>query len=237
MAITIYGKNAVLSSLNEGKVLRLFLAPQIRDEKVLSIARQMNIEIKVMSVSQLDQMTNHGVHQGMVAEVNDFEYTDLKKLIKQAKKKSLPLLLMLDGINDPHNLGAIIRSADAFGVDGIIIKKTNQVAVTATVIKVATGATNYVPVCQVTNLTQTLQLLKEEGFWAVATDGSAKQNYLDIDYKIPIVLIIGSEGEGISKLVLANSDFTVKIPMVGHVNSLNASVATAVLLAGIVSKR
>lgn len=237
MAITIYGKNAVLSSLNEGKVLRLFLAPQIRDEKVLSIARQMNIEIKVMSVSQLDQMTNHGVHQGMVAEVNDFEYTDLKNLIKQAKKKSLPLLLMLDGINDPHNLGAIIRSADAFGVDGIIIKKTNQVAVTATVIKVATGATNYVPVCQVTNLTQTLQLLKEEGFWAVATDGSAKQNYLDIDYKIPIVLIIGSEGEGISKLVLANSDFTVKIPMVGHVNSLNASVATAVLLAGIVSKR
>lgn len=237
MAITIYGKNAVLSSLNEGKVLRLFLAPQIRDEKVLSIARQMNIEIKVMSVSQLDQMTNHGVHQGMVAEVNNFEYTDLKNLIKQAKKKSLPLLLMLDGINDPHNLGAIIRSADAFGVDGIIIKKTNQVAVTATVIKVATGATNYVPVCQVTNLTQTLQLLKEEGFWAVATDGSAKQNYLDIDYKIPIVLIIGSEGEGISKLVLANSDFTVKIPMVGHVNSLNASVATAVLLAGIVSKR
>ncbi|NCA95820.1 MAG: 23S rRNA (guanosine(2251)-2'-O)-methyltransferase RlmB [Methanomicrobia archaeon] len=237
MAITIYGKNAVLSSLDEGKVLRLFLAPQIKDEKVLSIARQMNIEIKVMSVSQLDQMTNHGVHQGMVAEVNDFEYTDLKNLIKQAKKKSLPLLLMLDGINDPHNFGAIIRSADAFGVDGIIIKKTNQVAVTATVIKVATGATNYVPVCQVTNLTQTLHLLKEEGFWAVATDGSAKQNYLDIDYKIPIVLIIGSEGEGISKLVLANSDFTVKIPMVGHVNSLNASVATAVLLAGIVSKR
>lgn len=237
MAITIYGKNAVLSSLNEGKVLRLFLAPQIKDEKVLSIARQMNIEIKVMSVSQLDQMTNHGVHQGMVAEVNDFEYTDLKNLVKQAKKKPLPLLLMLDGINDPHNLGAIIRSADAFGVDGIIIKKTNQVAVTATVIKVATGATNYVPVCQVTNLTQTLQLLKEDGFWAVATDGAAKQNYLDIDCKIPIVLIIGSEGEGISKLVLANSDFTVKIPMVGHVNSLNASVATAVLLAGIVSKR
>lgn len=237
MALTIYGKNAVLSSLSEGKVLHLFLAPQFKDEKVLSIAKQKHIDISTMSIAQLDQLTHHGVHQGIVAEVNDFEYIDLKQLIHIAKKKAMPLLLMLDGINDPHNLGAILRSADAFGVDGIIIKKTNQVAVNATVIKVSTGAANFVSVCQVTNLTQTLQKLKEEGFWVVATDGSAKQNYLDVDYKIPIVLVIGSEGEGISKLVLANSDFTVKIPMVGHVNSLNASVATAVVLAGILAKR
>lgn len=237
MASIIYGKNAVYSSLSEGKVLQLILAPQFKDEKILSLARQKKITVVTQSVGQLDLLTSHGVHQGIAAEVMDFEYTDLKQLIRLSKKKTYPLILMLDGINDPHNLGAIIRSADAFGVDGIIIKKTNQVAVNATVVKVATGATNYVPICQVTNLTQTLQTLKEFGFWAVASDGSAKQNYLDIDYKIPIILIIGSEGEGISKLVLANSDFTVKIPMVGHVNSLNASVATAVLLAGIAHLR
>ena len=144
---------------------------------------------------------------------------------------------MLDGINDPHNLGAILRSADAFGADGVIVKKHGQAPLNATVAKVSTGAIDFVPVCQVTNLTQTINELKKNGYWVVSSDGSAKMDLNDIDYKFPTVLVVGSEGEGISRLILENSDYITKINMVGHVNSLNASVACAIYLSTIHYKR
>ena len=144
---------------------------------------------------------------------------------------------MLDGISDPHNLGAILRSADAFGADGIIVKKHGQAPLNATVAKVSTGAIDFVPVCQVTNLTQAIKELKDEGFWIVSSDGKANLDLNQLDYKFPTVLIVGSEGEGVSRLVLQNSDYITKINMVGHVNSLNASVACAIYLSTIHYKR
>ena len=140
---------------------------------------------------------------------------------------------MLDGINDTHNLGAILRSCYVFDVAGIIIGKHNQVPLNATVAKASAGAINYVPVCLVNNLNQAISRLKEEGYWIVSTDGSGTSNYQDIKYDFKVVLVIGSEGMGVSKLVLKNSDYIVKIPQYGHVNSLNASVAAGILLSEI----
>jgi len=157
----------------------------------------------------------------------------LRELITMGKSKENPLLVMLDGIEDPVNLGAILRSCDAFGVDGVIIRNTGNVTLNSTVAKVSTGAVAYVPVCGVPNLSQAISELKDSGYWVVSSDGSAKQDYDEVDYRGPIVLVVGSEGFGISRLVLQRSDFIVKIPMVGHVNSLNASVATGVLLSHI----
>ena len=143
------------------------------------------------------------------------------------------IIVILDGINDPHNLGAILRCCDVFNVSGVLIPKHNQVPLTATVAKTSAGAINYVPVALVGNLNQTIEKLKEEGFWIVSTDGSATIDYQSLKYDFNVALVIGSEGQGVSRLVLKNSDYVVKIPQYGHVNSLNASVATGILLAKI----
>ena len=144
---------------------------------------------------------------------------------------------MLDGIEDPHNLGAILRSADAFGVDGVIIKSRGGVGLNGTVAKVSTGAISYVKVAEVNNLTKAALKLKDAGYWIVESDGSASLSYDEVDYHCPICLVVGSEGFGISRLLLSKADFVVKIPMKGHVNSLNASVATGILLSLISLKR
>jgi len=237
MAQYIYGRNTVYSALLDGKVIRVFLAPSFRDGQTIDTIARRKITSEKRSVEELDKLVSHGVHQGIVAEVEDYRYVSLEELCHKAEAKKYPLLVMLDEINDPHNFGAILRSVDAFGADGVIIKKTGQVGLNATVAKVSTGAIDHVPVCQVVNLSQTLKELKKKGYWAVASDGSAKADYRSVDYKMAVVLVVGSEGEGVSHLVLENSDFIVKIPMVGHVNSLNASVATAVLLANIYNNR
>ena len=149
----------------------------------------------------------------------------------KAKKKDKKIIVMLDGIEDPHNLGAILRSADVFEASGIILPKHNSVSLNATVAKTSAGAINYVPVAIVNNLNQAIATLKNEGYWIVSTDGSATIDYSSIKYEFPVVVVIGSEGKGVSSLVLKNSDYIVKIPQFGHVNSLNASVAAGILLA------
>ena len=236
MAQWIYGRNTVKSALKEKKVSRIFLTPQWKDDSIIQECRRQNIPIVRKTIQELDHMV-HGVHQGIAAEIDEYQYADMNEVIRNAKEKEFPLLILLDGINDPHNLGAILRSADAFGAHGIIIGKYDQVGLTSTVAKVSTGAIDHVPVVQVTNLNQAIRLLQKEGFWIVSSDGSAAHDYREIDYKMPVVLVVGSEGKGISRLVLENSDFIVKIPMCGSVNSLNASVATAVLLAQIYQNR
>lgn len=236
MAQLIYGRNTVLSAILDGKVTRVFLSPSFSDLRILDVLKKQKILSEKRSIDELDKLA-HGVHQGIVAEIQDYHYATLEELCQKASQKTYPLLVVLDEINDPHNLGAILRSVDAFGGDGIIIKKDGQVALNATVAKVSTGAIDHVPVCQVTNLSQTLKDLKKKGYWVVASDGSATMDFRQPDYKMPTVLVVGSEGQGVSRLVLENSDFVVKIPMVGHVNSLNASVATAVLLAAIMNRR
>ncbi len=237
MAQYIYGRNTVLSAIKEDRIKCIYIVKNFSFAPILNELKNKNIAFQSVDKDQLDRFANYKNHQGVVAEVEDYQYRPIKDLIKDASQAQDPLLIILDGIKDPQNLGAILRSADAFGVNGIIIKKNGQVGVNGVVAKVSTGAINYVPVSQVTNLVQTIKLLKEQGYWVVASDGSAKLDYRDVDYKCPIALIVGSEGEGISRLVLENSDFITRIKMVGHVNSLNASVATALYLAQIFNNR
>lgn len=170
-------------------------------------------------------------------EAKPFEYCALSEILNVASGKKDSTVLVLDGIEDPNNLGAILRSCDAFGVDGVVIKSRGEVGLTPTVAKVSTGAISYVKVASVPNLSQALSELKDAGYWVVSSDGSATMSYEEVDYSGRIALVVGSEGFGISKLVLTRSDFVVKIPMVGYVNSLNASVATGILLSFIAHKR
>lgn len=233
----IYGRNTIRSALKNDKIAKIFIQSNSQDFSIVKECQKKDVPIQFVSSHELDEMV-HGVHQGVVAIIKqDYAFVSLDELLHKTKKHEHPLLIMLDGINDPHNLGAILRSADSFGADGIIVGKHNQVGLTATVAKVSTGAIDYVPVAQVGNLNQAIRQLKKEGFWIVSSDGTATLDYRQVDYKMPMVLIIGSEGEGVSKLVLENSDFIVRIPMCGSVNSLNASVATAVLLAEIYNNR
>ncbi len=233
----IYGRNTVRSALQEGRVSKVFVQSSFHDQIIIELCQKKKIPVLMVENAELNQMAQ-GSHQGIVAEIaKQYDFVSLDNLISNAKKNQYPLLIILDGINDPHNLGAIMRSADAFGAQGIIIGKHHQVGLTSTVAKVSTGAIEYVPVAQVSNLNQAIKILKNEGFWVVSSDGSASLDYREVDYQCPIAIIVGSEGEGISKLVISNSDFVVKIPMIGHVNSLNASVATAIMLSEIYNNR
>lgn len=237
MAQYIYGRNTVLSALKEHKVKAIYIADGFSLFSILDEIKKQNLIAKTSSKQELNRMAQNGNHQGVVAEIDDYKYSSLEEIIKKAKKSQYPLIVILDGVKDPQNLGAILRSCDAFGANGIILKKNGQVGVNSIVAKVSTGAIDFVPVAMVTNLVQTIKTLKNNGYWIVGSDGLAKQDYREIDYKCPIALVVGSEGEGISRLVLENCDFISKITMVGHVNSLNASVATAVYLAQIFNNR
>ncbi|MFA5283744.1 MAG: 23S rRNA (guanosine(2251)-2'-O)-methyltransferase RlmB [Bacilli bacterium] len=235
MSIYMYGRIPVLTAINNKKTLKVFLLESEPCKDVLDSCKKNSIEPVLISNAELGKLSNGGIHQGVVALCKDYEYSSLEEVITESKKVSRPIILMLDGIEDPHNLGAIIRCADAFGVSGLIIKKRNQVLINATVIKVSTGASDFIKTALVTNLSSAIEVLKSNGFWIVSSDGKSDVSYSSLKYDMPIVLVIGSEGFGISKLVLDRSDFVVKIPMLGHVNSLNASVATGIILSYISS--
>ena len=230
----IYGKNPVREALANNRLRVVYVSEGFTDSAFLDLLKKGKVQIIRKTGGELNSMVD-GVHQGLVAEVKPYEYSSLEEIIHIGKNKTNPVIVMLDGINDPHNLGAIIRSCDVFGVSGIIVKKVNQVSLNSTVAKTSAGAINYVKVAQVANLNNAIQVLKDNGYWIVSTDGSGTYNYQDLKYDFPVVVVIGSEGNGVSPLVLKNSDYIVKIPMFGHVNSLNASVATAILLSRIKS--
>ena len=227
----IYGKNPVIEAINAKKAIRVFMVSNFSDQKILSLIKNNKVAVSTISPNEMDKMSNGGVHQGIAAELKPYQTVSLEEIILKAKKKDKKIIVMLDGIEDPHNLGAILRSADVFEASGIILPKHNSVSLNATVAKTSAGAINYVPVAVVNNLNQAIQTLKEEGYWIVSTDGSATISYSSIKYDFPVVVVIGSEGKGVSSLVLKNSDYIVKIPQFGHVNSLNASVAAGILLA------
>jgi len=229
----IYGRNPVVTSLSNNKVHKLFLLKNFSDQKIISLAKEHKVEIEFVDQNKLNELSKSGNHQGVCALVDNFQYSSLSEIISFSKSKKQPLILILDEIADPQNLGAIIRSCDAFSVDGIIMKSRNQVQINMTVVKVSTGAIDYVKIAQVTNLTNAINELKKNGFWIYAADGSGTSNYDHVKYDQPTALVVGSEGNGISRLVLENSDFIIKIPQTGHVNSLNVSVATGILLANI----
>ena len=227
----IYGKNPVIEAINAKKALKVFLVSSFNDQKIISLIKNNKIATVLVSPNEMDKMSNGGVHQGIAAELKPYQTVSLEEILIKAKKKDKKIIVMLDGIEDPHNLGAILRSADVFEASGIILPKHNSVSLNATVAKTSAGAINYVPVAVVNNLNQTIKTLKDEGYWIVSTDGSATISYSSIKYDFPVVVVIGSEGKGVSSLVLKNSDYIVKIPQFGHVNSLNASVAAGILLA------
>ena len=214
------------------RVKAVYLLNGFSNNEVLSLVNENHIQPQYKSMKEMDSMCD-GVHQGVAAIIKEYEYFSLDSILERAKKLERSVLVILDGINDPHNLGAILRCCDVFNVSGVLIPKHNQVPLNATVAKTSAGAINYVPVALVGNLNQTIAKLKEAGYWVVSTDDSATIDYQTIKYDFNVALVIGSEGQGVSRLVLNNSDYIVKIPQYGHVNSLNASVAAGILLAKI----
>ena len=228
MSEYIYGKNAVKATLeNPKRVIGLYC--EDNQQEMIRLAVKMNVAYQIVSRKKLDQLVT-GLHQGVVCEVESYPLTDLEELIRQARA-NYPILIMLDGIEDPHNLGAILRTADAVGADGIILPKNRSVGLTGAVAKVSTGAIEYVKVAEVTNLVATLKVLKAKGYWVVGLELAPKAvDFHSMKYDMPMVLVVGSEGKGISRLVLEHCDFIVKLPMVGHVNSLNASVSCGIML-------
>lgn len=232
----IYGKNTVVEAIKSGKqISKVYLSNDLNDQKLVQMVKKTNVEIVFVPRTKLNQKYD-GNHQGVVAEVLDYEYVLLEDIIKKNKDKD-SVIAMLDGLEDPHNLGAILRSADATGVDAIIIPKNRSVSLNSTVAKVSTGAIEHVEVCQVTNLVMTLKELKKQGYWVIGLELDGSVDYRKQDYSGKIVVIIGSEGKGISRLVKEECDFCVNIPMYGHVNSLNASVSAAILFYEVLRNR
>lgn len=239
--LTIEGRNAVLEAFRAGKTIdKLFVLDGCQDGPVRTIIREAkkgDTIVTFVPKERLDQMSETGKHQGVIAFAAAYEYAEVEDILNAAKEKGEPpFLLLLDGIEDPHNLGAIIRTANQAGVHGIIIPKRRAVGLTATVAKTSAGAINYTPVAKVTNLVQTMEQLKEQGLWFVCADMDGETMYRQ-NLTGPIGLVIGSEGEGVSRLVKEKCDFITKIPMFGDIDSLNASVAMGILTYEIVRQR
>ena len=233
----VYGKNVVRQLLEEDKkIYEIILMDGFKDAKILSLLKGKKFPVKSMNRHKMDAKLN-GNHQGIAALIDAYKMYTLEEVLAAIPEGKMPLLLMLDGMEDPHNLGAILRTCDCVGVDGVIIGKHRSVTLTPTVAKVSTGAIETIKVAQVTNLSRTLQELKEKGYWVVGADMENATSYRKANYDMPLVLVIGSEGFGISSLVRKNCDFCVKLPMVGKVSSLNASVACGILLYEIFAKR
>ena len=228
----IYGRNPVEEAVKNQIVKSIIISDGFHDNALMALVKKASIDVRIVKQSELNQMCP-GVNQGIAAIIKPYEYQNMEKILSVAKKQTNPIIVMLDRINDPHNFGAILRCCEIFGVAGVVVGKHDQVPLNQTVAKTSAGAINYVPVACVGNLNQTIKSLKDAGFWIVASSGNADKDYREIKYDFPTVLIIGNEGTGVSDLVLKNSDFIVKIPMYGKVNSLNASVATGILLAQI----
>lgn len=238
---TIEGRNPVLEAFRAGKTIdKLFILEGPAEGPINSIIREAkkgDTLINFVKRERLDQMSETGKHQGVIAYAAAYEYAEVEDILKIAEEKGEPpFIVILDNIEDPHNLGAIIRTANQAGVHGIIIPKRRAVGLTATVAKTSAGAINYTPVAKVTNLSKTMEELKEKGIWFVCADMEGEVMY-KVDLKGPIGLVIGSEGEGVSRLVKEKCDFTAKIPMVGDIDSLNASVAMGILSYEIVRQR
>ena len=239
--MTIEGRNAVLEAFRSGKPIdKLFVLDGCQDGPVRSIireARKGDTILSFVSRERLDQMSQTGKHQGVIAYGAAYEYAQVEDMLNLAKEKGEPpFLFLLDNIEDPHNLGAIIRTANLAGAHGVIIPKRRAVGLTATVAKASAGALNYTPVAKVTNLGKTIDELKEQGIWFVCADMGGELMYR-LDLRGPIGIVIGSEGEGVGRLVKEKCDFTASIPMKGDIDSLNASVAAGVLAYEIVRQR
>ena len=234
----IEGRNAVLEAFRSGKPIdKLFVLDGCQDGPIRTIVREAKKHDTILQFVTKERLSETGRHQGVIAYAAAYEYADVEDMLRLAESKGEdPFLILLDNIEDPHNLGAIIRTANLAGAHGVIIPKRRAVGLTATVAKTSAGALNYTPVAKVTNLAKTMESLKEKGLWFVCADMGGEEMY-DLNLTGPIGLVIGNEGEGVSRLVKETCDFTARIPMNGDIDSLNASVAAGVLAYEIVRQR
>lgn len=237
----IEGRNAVLEAYRSGKCIdKIFILDGCQDGPVLTIkkeAKKAGSLMKFVDKTRLDQISETGKHQGVIAYTAAYDYAEVDDILKDAKDKGEdPFIVILDNIEDPHNLGAIIRSAHQAGAHGVIIPKNRAVGLTATVARTSAGALNYIPVAKVTNISKTIEDLKKAGLWFVCADMDGTVMY-DLNLKGPIGLVIGSEGDGVSRLVKEKCDYVANIPMKGQIDSLNASVAAGILCYEIVRQR
>jgi 23S rRNA (guanosine2251-2'-O)-methyltransferase len=239
----VYGRHSVLSLLkSDRQINRIWVSPKLHYDSrfyaLISAAKARGTVIDEVEIGRISQITNNANHQGIAAQVSPYVYTELPDLITQAKAKSeSPVLVILDGINDPQNLGAIIRTTEAIGAQGVIIPQRRAAGITSAVVKAAAGALEHLPVARVVNLSRALEDLKQAGFWLYGTVVGSQKTLKDIDSKGPVGLVIGSEGEGLSLLTQRCCDVLVSIPLEGKTPSLNASVATAIALYEIYRQR
>jgi len=239
--VDVAGRQPVLEALRSGQEINKLLVAKGQRQgslrEIVALARQRGIVVQEVDRSVLDRLSREVNHQGVVAQLAEVRYFELDELLAQAKAAEWPpLLLVLDGIQDPHNLGAIIRSGEALGAQGVIISKRRGALVTEAVMKASAGAANYFPICRVTNLAATIDALKGEGFWVFGADAAGEPCFQQ-DLTGPVALVIGGEGFGLSRLVREKCDFLSSIPMRGRINSLNASVAASLLMLEVVRQR
>ena len=230
----IEGRNPIIEALKNNRSIEKIMVNKASKEgsikKILAMAKEKKVIIQEVDRHKLDEMSESHAHQGVIAITSDYRYYDLDEILEIPKERGEdPFFIILDGITDPHNLGSIIRTADAVGAHAVIIPKRRSVQITPIVAKASAGAVEYLPVCKVTNIVNTIKTLKENGLWIAAVDMDG-QTFYQQNLGGPLVLVVGSEGEGISRLVKQNCDFTVSMPMSGNVTSLNASVAGGILL-------
>ena len=239
--LTIEGRNAVMEAFRSGKTIdKLFVLKNCQDGPINSIlreARKHDVIVSFVAKERLDQMSKTGKHQGVIASAAAYEYAEVEDILAKAKEKGEdPFIILLDDIEDPHNLGAIIRTANLAGAHGVIIPKRHAVGLTSTVAKTSAGALNYTPVAKVSNLGQTIEELKKEGMWFVCADMGGELMY-NLNLTGPMGVVIGNEGEGVSRLVKEKCDFVAAIPMKGDIDFLNASVAAGILAYEVVRQR
>lgn len=239
--LTIEGRNAVIEAIRAGKTIdKLFVLDGCQDGPVRTIlreAKKSDVIVNFVKKERLDQMSETGKHQGVIAYAAAYEYGTVEEMLERAEKRGeAPFLIFLDGIEDPHNLGSIIRTANQAGAHGVVIPKRRAAGLTATVAKTSAGAINYIPVAKVTNISKTMEELKKQGMWFVCGDMGGESMY-QLDLTGPMGVVIGSEGDGVSRLVKEKCDFVAGIPMFGDIDSLNASVAMGVLTYEIVRQR
>lgn len=238
----VEGRNSVLELLESGKdINKLYISDGEKHgsiHKIIALAKERKVVINKVDKYKLDKMSQTENHQGVIAIVPPYEYCDVDDILEQAKSKNeKAYILILDGIEDPHNLGSIIRTAETAGVHGIIIPKRRAAAVNSTVSKVSAGAVEHVKITRVNNINEAIKYLKENDIWVCGTDMNTNTYYYDQDYKMPVAIVIGSEGFGMSRLVKENCDFLVKIPMKGKITSLNASVSAGIVMYEVVKQR
>ncbi|MCA0151210.1 MULTISPECIES: 23S rRNA (guanosine(2251)-2'-O)-methyltransferase RlmB [Rossellomorea] len=237
----IGGRNPVIEALKSGRdINKIWIAEGSQKgsiQQIVGLAKESNVMVQYVPKKKIEQMVSEN-HQGVVASVAAYQYAELDDLFQKAEQKGEdPFILILDELEDPHNLGSIMRTADAAGAHGIIIPKRRAVGLTSTVAKASTGAIEHIPVARVTNLSRAVDELKERGVWIAGTDAKGKQDFRQLDGTLPIGLIIGSEGKGMSRILRDKCDFLVQLPMIGHVTSLNASVAASILMYEVYRKR